>query len=460
MAGVPAHEAALEHALSSGVAVIDTSDAYGGGASERLVRHVLQRDPKRREQTSVITKFGYVQADGVNERSVDVAPGVRHSIGPEFMRQQLTKSLDRLLTRPDVYMVHNPEHHLEALLPCIKSSVRARESVAAAAGAASPLSPSSPQPPDPSQLAEARRAFYVQMQELFAALEAEVASGRIRSYGVSCKGLSLPKDDPLHVAWEDLLGAAAAAAAATAGSSNGGNGAARHSLTMLEMPANIYEPLALSSLPAMRAAGLHVLLNRPLTAVIAAAGVLRLVEPPGAPADYMDVCRAALRHFSPPPPEGGRAPTPEELETLQGCRFLQQLVQDLNSQQMVKFTSFSHYESELATSIIPMVRDKFESMDEESADFLQAFFERYGAMVRYSCGQQVREALSPGGAAAGAAAKRGGAVTTGPHNLDGDQTVQDYALEWLLRRSGDACVVIGMPGRRYVDEALAVARRL
>lgn len=54
----------------------------------------------------------------------------------------------------------------------------------------------------------------------------------------------------------------------------------------------------------------------------------------------------------------------------QGCRFLQQLVQDMNAQ-LTTFTSLEHYEAELAGSITPMIADKFEALDEGSADLLQ-----------------------------------------------------------------------------------------
>ncbi|CAN0551787.1 unnamed protein product, partial [Ectocarpus sp. 8 AP-2014] len=54
----------------------------------------------------------------------------------------------------------------------------------------------------------------------------------------------------------------------------------------------------------------------------------------------------------------------------QGCRFLQQLVQDMNAQ-LTTFTSLEHYEVELGGSITPMIADKFEALDDDSADLLQ-----------------------------------------------------------------------------------------
>lgn len=42
----------------------------------------------------------------------------------------------------------------------------------------------------------------------------------------------------------------------------------------------------------------------------------------------------------------------------------------MNSQ-LTSFTSFEHYEDELGGSITPIIADKFEALDEVSADLLQ-----------------------------------------------------------------------------------------
>ena len=39
--------------------------------------------------------------------------------------------------------------------------------------------------------------------------------------------------------------------------------------------------------------------------------------------------------------------------------------------QLTTFTSLEHYEAELVGSITPMIADKFEALDEGSADLLQ-----------------------------------------------------------------------------------------
>lgn len=39
--------------------------------------------------------------------------------------------------------------------------------------------------------------------------------------------------------------------------------------------------------------------------------------------------------------------------------------------QLTTFTSLEHYEAELGGSITPMIADKFEALDDDSADLLQ-----------------------------------------------------------------------------------------
>jgi aryl-alcohol dehydrogenase-like predicted oxidoreductase len=79
----------LEHALESGVTLIDTADVYGHGHNERLVGSAIAA---RREQVVLATKFGS-RRDGLGR--------------PEQVRAALEASLDRLgIEHVDVYYLH------------------------------------------------------------------------------------------------------------------------------------------------------------------------------------------------------------------------------------------------------------------------------------------------------------------------------------------------------------------
>jgi len=128
-AGVMAHAHALRRALISGINLIDTSANYGDGASEELVGEVLedliQAKDLRREAVVVVSKAGYLQGHNyalsqARRRQgqpfpelVPYAEGLEHCIHPEFLDDQLTRSLARLrLETLDVYLLHNPEYFL------------------------------------------------------------------------------------------------------------------------------------------------------------------------------------------------------------------------------------------------------------------------------------------------------------------------------------------------------------
>lgn len=126
-----------------------------------------------------------------------VAPGLSHSLHPDFYRHELSGSIDRLGTTPiSAYLVEHPEHHLALKLGLAGGG---------GAGGASP--------PSQLQLDEARGSFYEEMTSLFQAMEGRVGEGgRGGAYGVSSLGLSLPTWDPMHVSWERLLECAEQAA--------------------------------------------------------------------------------------------------------------------------------------------------------------------------------------------------------------------------------------------------------
>ena len=113
---------ALQNALEDGVLnVIDTSSTYADGASESLIGDVLAdtlaRGTVRREEIVVVTKIGHVPEGHDPPETVPIArhtggrPG-KHSIHPEWLRQQLQISTSRLGTAPDIVLLHNPEFAL------------------------------------------------------------------------------------------------------------------------------------------------------------------------------------------------------------------------------------------------------------------------------------------------------------------------------------------------------------
>lgn len=211
------HRQALEHALLNGVNLIDTSTNYTDGGSERLVGAVLResvtRGTLRREEVVVVSKIGYVQ--GINlalarEREVSGQPFPEmvkymeecwHCVHPEFIHDQLGRSLERLgLLTLDVCLLHNPEYFF---LDAKKRNAR--------------------------PLGELRDEFYRRLKEAFRFLESQVDAGKIRWYGVSSNTSVSPANDPEATSLTRMLEAAREA------------GRTNHHFAVLQFPMNLFE---------------------------------------------------------------------------------------------------------------------------------------------------------------------------------------------------------------------------
>jgi len=248
-AGVAHHEQALQRALCEGINLIDTSANYADGGSETLVGQVLEKliesGELKREAVVVVSKVGYLQGQNYalsRERRqqgrpfpelVEYGEGLEHCIHPEFLSDQLTRSLERLnLATLDFYLLHNPEYYLE----WAKKIKR-------------PLEP-------------ARAEYYRRIKTAFEYLEEEVAQGRIRYYGISSNTFPAPADQPDFTCLETVWGLAE--------SIDSG-----HHFRLVQLPFNLMEPGAAleinqpsggSALDFARQKKLGVLVNRPLNA--------------------------------------------------------------------------------------------------------------------------------------------------------------------------------------------------
>ncbi len=260
----PEHHDALASALLQGCLLIDTSTNYMDGGSERLVGSVLgelfRGGQLSREQVVVVSKIGYVQGQNLalaQEREaagrpfpemVKVMEECWHCIHPEFLQDQLTRSLDRLeLETLDVCLLHNPEYFL---------------SEGARRGG--------------KDLAVVRQEFYRRLRDAFAFLESQVAAGRIAWYGVSSNTAAARPDDPEATSLSRMLEAAA------------GAGGPEHHFHILQVPLNLFESAAAfqpntgpgdaSTVLALAAErGMGVLVNRPLNAMTGN-GMVRLAD--------------------------------------------------------------------------------------------------------------------------------------------------------------------------------------
>ncbi|HET6402410.1 MAG TPA: aldo/keto reductase [Candidatus Kapabacteria bacterium] len=284
---VQSHRAALAEAIRMGINIIDTSSNYAGGNSERMIGEVLaglihplpppsigggiltipQPPPSkggevkngegvRREEIIVVSKGGYIQGELYDEMQrranaahadysagselselVRHSEGLWHSIHPDFLRDQITDSLERLqLETIDIYLLHNPEYYIEWAL-------------------GEGLAPG-----------EVRDEYNRRIKQAFAFLETEVERGRIQYYGISSNTFPKPEDavdrTSVEIGWqsaEEIAGDA-------------------HHFAVIEFPLNIFEPGAViernqrhgteTLLEYCAEKNLGVLTNRPLNAIV------------------------------------------------------------------------------------------------------------------------------------------------------------------------------------------------
>lgn len=252
----PTQREALEAALDGGVNLIDTSTNYTDGSSERLVGTVIAGRP----EVVVVSKIGYVQGTNLRlarERKlqgrpfpemVEYAQGCWHCLHPEFLEDQLERSLGRL-GRLDVCLLHNPEYFLMEAAP---------------------------------RGQDVKPEFYRRLKASFAYLEAQVQAGRIKAYGVSSNTVADPDEDPSSTNLQCMLEAA------------GPN------FRVLQLPMNLVESEGAlgATLEEARQADLGVLINRPLNAFMGRS-LLRLADPPelGGDPDHFPELLARLQEL-------------------------------------------------------------------------------------------------------------------------------------------------------------------
>ncbi|KAF8929184.1 hypothetical protein BGZ52_002517 [Haplosporangium bisporale] len=167
--GVPEHEKILYKALERqsnpqlNINLIDTSSNYSNGRSEQLIGKGVPANE--------IVKY---------------SRECYHCIHPEFMRDQLTRSLERLNTKfADILFIHNPEYFLMSTVRDVKDievNVKKHQNI-----------------------------LLERLATLFEALEREIEKGRIRAYGISSNSFSLKPSNAHFLPYEGLVKMAAAA---------------------------------------------------------------------------------------------------------------------------------------------------------------------------------------------------------------------------------------------------------
>lgn len=330
------HYHSLKRALLGGVNLIDTSSNYTGGLSEELIGKVMKdlQDTLPRSSVIIVSKYGYIQGHNMDRykkgfrtpETVLYDDHCYHCIHPDFMRDQLQRSLVRLqMDYIDIYLIHNPEYYL---MHNVKEEAHKEKR---------------------------QKIMLERISAAFEALEAEVKKGRIKEYGISSNSFSKSEKDLHFLPYKSLV-LMAEEAAEKAGNS-------KHSLTTLQMPGNMLETIGLDNCaPWAAKAGLKVLINRPLNAYDEK-GLHRLASYE-LPLDTLDHMKRIIDRFI-------------ELNLNDTAQFLASIAAELHL-----FKSIDHYDYVINSALANEINFHLQNTNTQNGRLIMNFF--------YLCSQFVR----------------------------------------------------------------------
>jgi aryl-alcohol dehydrogenase-like predicted oxidoreductase len=119
--------AVINRALDLGVTLIDTSDAYGGGANEQLVGQAIAG---RRNEVVIATKWGVKPGDHSNPAKISFDIQIPVDGRPERAREAAEASLRRLdISTIDLWYLHwpDPVRPIEEIVGAMAELVRSGE---------------------------------------------------------------------------------------------------------------------------------------------------------------------------------------------------------------------------------------------------------------------------------------------------------------------------------------------
>jgi len=438
-AGVDAHRIALRAAFASGINLIDTSANYADGASEELAGAVIAETAREgtiaRSEIVVVTKGGYMQGsnyDMARERVesgsgfpdvVDYAPGLWHCIAPEFLNDQITRSLERLgLDTIDVYLLHNPEYYLG-------------------------WAHKQGMPPE-----EARNEYHRRIRDAFAYLETEVERGRIGCYGISSNSFPYAAGSYELTSLEEMIRIAE-------------NISLIHNFAVIQFPANLFERGFVTErnqsrertlIELAREKNMGVLINRPLNAIVDGS-LVRLADFPAAGLQAApEHVESSVRRLM----ELEREFADERLTAFTADREVREALLEFVAvgrtmqQHWTTFGSVEHYNDVLSQHFAPrlsfVARHIREHETQEHLDWYNGYLADARALFQAIGAYYARSAAARSERIRGRLAAVLGEEPRG--------TLSSLALRMLLGVEGVDSVLVGMRRDDYVDDVIGALR--
>lgn len=345
----PEHIQAIKIAVEEGIDLIDTSTNYMDGSAERAIALALHPLPTSViKNVEIVSKYGYIQGstlqrikEGENfSEIVKFAEHIYHCISADFLKDQLSKSLERLnMDTLGCYLIHNPEYFL---LDAMNHDLDRDESL---------------------------DRMFARIEKAFVALEEEVSAGRIESYGISSNSFAKPRKDPEFLPYEDLVTLAKRAA------KEAGN--KEHSFTTLQLPINLLETEGLKCAAWAKENGLRVLANRPFNAQ--ANDLMFRLASYSEPHDYYHHLNEVL-----------------EMTDDASLQSVHNLIAQLDDVKH-RFGYVGEYEQFLHVQVLPHLQKALSELDasvvELLAEALDLFLQEYARMVAFECTKMTKVQL-------------------------------------------------------------------
>ena len=381
------------------------------------------------------SKVGYVQGQNMqlaqqNEANGQPFPemvkymeGCWHCIHPEFLQDQLSRSLDRLqLTHLDVYLLHNPEYFLS----------HARK--------------------NNTDHQTAQKEYYRRVKVAFEWLEEKVAEGKIKAYGISSNTFPLPAADFEFTSLEKTIELAKAVAA-------------DNTFQVIQFPFNLFETGACleknqannskTLLQIAQENNMATLINRPLNAMQNGA-MLRLASFRETKAEEIE------EEFS------QRKKSIGELEERFKKEFLSSIPDELPKENFERvfsvseqlgnaleaFQNWEHWDHVKQSMVVPqnfsylhflnekwLDNSKWKEWSESYVQGLSNFLDTITRQYENQAQKRSKEIF--------------GTLDKLAPNLKTSETLSQKTLQILTAVPGIDCVLLGMRSTHYVEDAFA-----
>ena len=352
---------------------------------------------------------------------VPFADDLEHCIHPDFLKDQLRRSLQRLqIETIDVYLLHNPEYFLGWALQQGQS-------------------------PDRSRAEYARR-----IENAFRHLETEVARGRIRCYGISSNTFPSGGDDPQFTCLERVWQTAEAVSS-------------DHHFRVIQLPMNLMEPDAVllanqpsgkTTLAAARENNLGVLVNRPLNA-LAGNRLLRLTDVIDLPRVPEEEIRRRIESLRQAEKDFIALILPDLDLDAATCSRLEIQLQCANAldRSWNKLQGFEHWRQVQDEALLPRVRgimahlETHPSAGRQTQKWRRSYRQALDAVLQAIGGVYAEPARQQ-------ASRIKAALAEADSTWAAAAPLSRLAVRALRSTSGISCVLVGMRQEAYVEDML------